>query len=184
MHHYRSSPRHGLRGVGIDDSAAADTSSSSSSRHDPTFAYDYKYHSSRRYDDDDDYYRQRSSISQQSTGVFDGGDDNDDDEYRQLTAGNYTYTASVTIRVTPHDDYLVSWGILWGLFVLASGYALYQVLRERRVLQARRQGDENGGLSGDPSMMAMGGLSTGDGEGVSTADETRALVREEGFCNQ
>lgn len=89
---------------------------------------------------------------------------------RNLTSAhqydNYSITTSVTIRVTPHDDYLVSWGVLWAFFVLATIVATYQVQREQRILNSRRQVDDVEQAAG----------MTGDGEVVSTADVTRGLV--------
>jgi hypothetical protein len=125
----------------------------------PTIVYDYK----NRYTPDDDHHYDRRHQDQQKQY------DADDDDFRQLSAGNYTYTASVTIRVTPHDDFLISWGVLWGAFVLLSLYGAYQAYQEHKILVARRQSD-------DAEQVMMGGMA-GDGESVSTADETRALVR-------
>jgi hypothetical protein len=85
--------------------------------------------------------------------------------------GNYSITTSVTIRVTPRQDYIWSWSILWGLFVLASIVAAIQVRREQRVLAERRRVDD---VEHTPS--------TTDGEGVSTADATRGMVRKNVIC--
>jgi hypothetical protein len=91
-------------------------------------------------------------------------------ELRYHDYSNYTdsITTSVTIRVTPGpEDFLVSWGILWCGFVILSLVATWQVLRENRLLSSRRQADD--------VEQAPGG--DGDGEGVSTADITRSMVR-------
>jgi hypothetical protein len=84
---------------------------------------------------------------------------------------NYTdsITTSVTIRVTPGpDDFLVSWTVLWSGFVILSLIATWQVIKENRLLASRRQAEdvEQGAPGGD-----------GEGEGVSTADITRSMVR-------
>lgn len=78
--------------------------------------------------------------------------------------GNYSITTSVTIRVTPRQDYMVSWGILWSLFVMATTVAAVQCWQEQRVLAERRRSDDVEHMPGT------------DGEGVSTADATRGMV--------
>ena len=76
---------------------------------------------------------------------------------------NYTITTSVSIRVTPKNDHLISWGILWFLFVVASGFAAYQVHLERQqILRVRRSETD------------------GDAPTISTADLTRSMVRTSG----
>lgn len=126
----------------------------------------YSYHIDDAADDDPDYRH----LSNDSTNNY----------YRQHSGShgsNYTFQASVTIRVTPHDDFFVSWGILWGLFVLASLVAAYQVVKEHRILESRRQqGDESEAPGAVSSSGSSVGAIAGDGESVSTADETRALV--------
>jgi hypothetical protein len=77
---------------------------------------------------------------------------------------SYTITTSVTIRVTPKEDHFVSWGILWGFFVLGSVVAFYQVIREQRIMANRRVQSDDGEQ-----------VNT-DGESVSTADITRSMV--------
>lgn len=84
---------------------------------------------------------------------------------------NYSITTSVTIRVTPRDDYLVSWGILWGLFVMASIVAAVQSRQEQLILAERKRGEE---VETTPAGTMM--MMTTDGEGVSTADVTRFMV--------
>jgi hypothetical protein len=79
--------------------------------------------------------------------------------------GNYSITTSVTMRVTPHTDYMLSWAVLWGCFVMASAAAAVQSCREQRVLSDRRKVDD---VENTPSRT--------DGEGVSSADATRGLV--------
>jgi hypothetical protein len=83
---------------------------------------------------------------------------------------NYTdsITTSVTIRVTPGpDDFLVSWIILWAGFVILSMIATWQVIKENRIIASRRQAED--------VEQNLGGY--GEGEGVSTADITRSMVR-------
>jgi hypothetical protein len=83
---------------------------------------------------------------------------------------NYTdsITTSVTIRVTPGpDDFLISWVILWAGFVILSMVATWQVIKENRIIASRRQAED--------VEQAPGG--DGEGEGVSTADITRSMVR-------
>jgi hypothetical protein len=80
---------------------------------------------------------------------------------------NYTIKTSVTIRVTPYEDYFVSWYILWGSFLFVSFVALWQVLKERKIHMQRTQIDDAERSSG----------LAGDVEGFSTADITRVIVR-------
>lgn len=77
---------------------------------------------------------------------------------------NSTITTSVSIRVTPAEDFLVSWAILWAGFVVTSAVATYQVWKDQKLLASRADDIENGrgGVQGD--------------EGVSSADKTRSLV--------
>lgn len=79
---------------------------------------------------------------------------------------NSTITTSVSIRVTPSQDFLVSWAFLWAGFVLTSLVAAYQVWRDQKLLAASRADDIENGRSGAP----------GD-EGASSADVTRSMVR-------
>ena len=86
------------------------------------------------------------------------------DHYSQY---NYTITSSVSIRVTPLHDHLISWGILWGCFVVASAFGTFQAVRENRIMASRRtQVDDGDQVAG------------GDAESVSTADITRSIVGE------
>jgi hypothetical protein len=83
--------------------------------------------------------------------------------YYQITSDNstendYSMTTSVTIRVTPRNDYLASWAALWALFLLTTCVAAIQVRREQRSLQERRD-------------------DVAHEEAVSSADETRGIVR-------
>lgn len=91
-------------------------------------------------------------------------------EYTTYGEPNHTVTTSVSIRVTPVDDHLVSWAILWAGFVIAALIAAWQIVRENRVFAARRSAAVLG--DGDQSRGVVG-----DGESVSTADVTRSMVR-------
>lgn len=78
---------------------------------------------------------------------------------------NYTFKTSVVLRVTPFDDHFVSWGILWGGFFLFSLLALWQVIRERKILQATANPEDD--------------AETGpghEGENRSSAAITRCIV--------
>jgi hypothetical protein len=64
----------------------------------------------------------------------------EDDDY--YTYNNNTYTTSVSIRVTPIENYYTSWGILFACFAVASCFALYQLLyKERMSKQQQQDGD-------------------------------------------
>jgi hypothetical protein len=77
-------------------------------------------------------------------------------------AGNSSITTSVTIVVTPAQYHLVSWGVLWGGFLLGIILASYQVRLENLWFASRRRDIEQQGQS--------------DGEAVSSADWTRSRV--------
>jgi hypothetical protein len=79
-----------------------------------------------------------------------------------------TFTTSVTIRVTPQNDYMESWSILWGCFVLASIVAAVQVHKEYKLLKQAASGQ---GV--DPDQQSGGS----DAEGVSAAHKTRGMFR-------
>jgi len=66
---------------------------------------------------------------------------------------NSTIHTSVSIRVTPQNDYLVSWSILWTGFVFTTIVAAYQVYRDQKLLASRTTDD------------------------VSSADKMRSMVR-------
>lgn len=95
-------------------------------------------------------------------------DDDDDYSYlRTLRDDSRRYdnttsiTSTVSIRVTPREDYYFSWSFLWIGFLLASVIAAWQVYREQRIINARIAADiENGGA-----------------EVVSSADRTRCTFR-------
>jgi hypothetical protein len=86
---------------------------------------------------------------------------------RDSRNANYTIKTSVLLRVTPVDNYFLSWGILWGCFVAASVMAFWQVLRERKGLTHRTQVDD----------VEHASAGTRDGEAVSSAEKTRIMVR-------
>ena len=56
---------------------------------------------------------------------------------------DHSITTSVSIRVTPVENYFVSWGILWSAFVVASIVAMWQVYREHRIFHLRRLAGRN-----------------------------------------
>ena len=111
--------------------------------------------------------------------------------------GTYTMTTSVAIRVTPVDDYFVSWGILWCGFVLASCLAAWQCYIEYTHSSKRRQkvvadeesvvGDLAGIMSTEKRRRRQqqqrqrhdteGGTVDGEHHSESTADITRYMVR-------
>ena len=51
---------------------------------------------------------------------------------------DHSIVTSVSIRVTPIENYYVSWGILWSAFVITSIVATWQVHREHRIFHLRR----------------------------------------------
>lgn len=94
---------------------------------------------------------------------------------------NHTITTSVSIRVTPLEDYLVSWTILWSCFVIASIIAAWQVYREHRIFKLRRAAV--GSRMGHEDEAGHVDVALADGESVSTADLTRSLVRWSGWLD-
>ena len=85
--------------------------------------------------------------------------------------GNSSITTTLTIHYTPEHYHLVSWGILWVGFVLAIGFASYQVWMDNTWFSAARtRADlEQGGSSSNAA--------SGEGDAVSSADLTRSRVR-------
>ena len=65
------------------------------------------------------------------------------DSNSNSTSTDHSITTSVSIRVTPLENYFVSWGILWSAFVIASIVAAWQVYREHRIFQLRRLAGKN-----------------------------------------
>lgn len=97
-------------------------------------------------------------------------DDDDDDDFWSRSHYNQTViTSTVTIRVTPHDDYLVSWGILSACLILAIGWASWQVYVERKIDQVRSSATSSKG--GSPVID-----SDRTAESASTAEVTRCVV--------
>jgi hypothetical protein len=91
--------------------------------------------------------------------------------------GNSTLSTSVTIRLTPEHFYLVAWAILWGLFVLAIAFAVYQSHKEHQWLAAARKT-----ISGDDIMEqgstasgSAGGGGAGPGAGGSSGAGGRGI---------
>ena len=83
-----------------------------------------------------------------------------DQMIRSHDINSTTITSTVHIRVTPRDDFIVSWSILWGAFFVASILLAWQVFREHRILKAREASDVEHAA-----------------DAVSTADRTRCTVR-------
>jgi hypothetical protein len=112
---------------------------------------------------------------------------------------NHTVTTSVSIRVTPLQNYYWSWGILWGCFVvvtcIAAGQVLYEYLllrqrwRRRRRPAAVKDSTATGSTTTAAATAAAAGYavvtaveddtrpSTTEAESISTADLTRSMVR-------
>mmetsp|Transcript_8974 Transcript_8974/g.11939 ORF Transcript_8974/g.11939 Transcript_8974/m.11939 type:complete len:421 (-) Transcript_8974:256-1518(-) len=72
-------------------------------------------------------------------------------------------TSTVVIRVTPRDDHLISWCVLWTGFFMASVFAAWQVHREHRIFKAR--------------LSATNDIENGGADAVSSADRTRCTFR-------
>jgi len=79
---------------------------------------------------------------------------------------NISISTSVTIRVTPYEDYFLSWGILWLLLLFVTIFGFVQVLQERRILDPHSTADD----IEQPSPVA-------DPDSFSTADRIRCIVR-------
>ena len=90
----------------------------------------------------------------------------DDDDYFARPYHNSTLQSIVSIRVTPSEDFIVTWTVLWSGFVLTSILAAYQVWKDNKNIASRTAEDIEHGRGGSP----------GD-EGVSSADLTRSMVR-------
>lgn len=68
---------------------------------------------------------------------------NDNNSESTTDTSDHSITTSVSIRVTPVENYYVSWGILWSAFVIASIVATWQVYREHRIFHLRRLAGKN-----------------------------------------
>jgi hypothetical protein len=114
------------------------------------------------------------------------------DHHRMLIVGyaesNYTVVHTVHIRVTPLNDYFVSWYILWACFVVTSLIAAWQVAVEyRRLRSAGYYNNNNNDLmilnhgqhpnssSNSDHHHPVGGPHYGST--VSIAEVTRCMVR-------
>ena len=62
--------------------------------------------------------------------------DNNDSSTTDIST-DHSITTSVSIRVTPIENYYVSWGILWSAFVITSIVAAWQVYREHHIFHLR-----------------------------------------------
>ena len=102
-------------------------------------------------------------------------DDDDDDRLWSRTHHDYNQTiitSTVTIRVTPRDDFLVSWGCLCVLLVCAIAWAAGQVYKERTI-------DIRSSLSTTPRASPSGSSTDSERialESASTAEVTRCVV--------
>lgn len=101
--------------------------------------------------------------------TLDNSKDDDDSLWSRTRHGyNQTViTSTVTIRVTPHDDFLVSWSILSGLLLLVIAWASWQVYLERKI-------DKRSPTSSSGS--AVIDSDRNDSESSSTAEVTRCVV--------
>jgi hypothetical protein len=110
-------------------------------------------------------------------------------QYMSYSESNtdHSITTSVSIRVTPLENYFVSWGILWSGFVIASFVASWQIYREQRIFHLRHTAGKltrtntasisrNSTNTYDDNQGAVD-VTLGDNESVSTADLTRSMVR-------
>lgn len=96
---------------------------------------------------------------------FSGSYDAKNSTHHHQSYSNYTLKTSVIIRVTPFDNHFVSWGILAAGFFVFSVLAFWQVIRERKILEAAANPDED--VEHGPGH---------DGETRSTAEITRCIV--------
>ena len=93
-------------------------------------------------------------------------------------SSNYTIHTSVTIRVTPYYDHLISWAILWGCLVVTCLLALWQVLKERKILlHGTRVDDVEHAASAVVGRSSSSSSNNDYGGTVSTALITRVMVR-------
>jgi hypothetical protein len=125
--------------------------------------------------------------------------------------GNSTLSTSVTIHVTPEHYYLMSWLVLWILFVATIAFGAYQSHKEHQWLTAAQKTTnedlEQGGTGASTSIggglssastrhgkivivggtrvstigTAAAGGNVSDGEAVSSGDMSRTMVR---FSNE
>jgi hypothetical protein len=97
------------------------------------------------------------------------------------SSSDHSITTSVSIRVTPLENYFVSWGILWSGFVIASIIASWQVYREQRIFHLRHAAGKitsnATSILDDDNNNGAVDVALGDSESVSTADLTRSMVR-------
>jgi hypothetical protein len=112
-------------------------------------------------------------------------------DHRILIVGyaesNYTVVHTVHIRVTPMNDYFVSWYILWACFVVTSLIAAWQVAVEYRRLRSAGYYNHNNDMissnHGHPNSTNSdhhpvgGGAHSYAGSTVSIAEVTRCMVR-------
>lgn len=105
-------------------------------------------------------------LDRRPSGDKDYDDDDDDDGLWSRSRHDYNQTiitSTVTIRVTPREDFLVSWGCLSALLLCAIVWAAWQVYRERKIDVAPTRPTPNDRL---PII-----------ESASSAEVTRCVVR-------
>eukprot|EP00977_Amphora_coffeiformis_P020889 scaffold8605_cov178-Amphora_coffeaeformis.AAC.8 len=123
--------------------------------------------------------------------VYDDDDGGDDRFWSRSHLQKYNQTiitSTVTIRVTPREDFMVSWSILAAALWIAIGVAAWQVYKERHVdRQHQNNGNINGGMgtSSSSTSTGIGGVGGSGGgvpdsdrlmESASTAEVTRCVV--------
>ena len=118
-----------------------------------------RYDKAVYYDDDDD------------DGGGNGGGDGDASHTRLWSRSHQNYnetiiTSTVSIRVTPRDDFMVSWGILAAALGIAIGIAAWQVYRERHIVRQIPIGNNGDGIN----IGVVGvGSRTGGGGGIGNS---------------
>ena len=115
------------------------------------------------YDDDDD--------DDDDDGGGNGGGDGDASHTRLWSRSHQNYnetiiTSTVSIRVTPRDDFMVSWGILAAALGVAIGIAAWQVYKERHIVRQIPIGTSGDGIGiGVVGVGNRGGVGSGSGSG-------------------
>ena len=134
---------------------------------------------------------------QNSTTTPNNQDDDDDDDDDNLWSRHHDYnqtviTTTVSIRVTPRNDFLLSWACLSLLLLLAIAWATWQVYKERKIDQTAVTSSSTTSSSAaarSAAAAAVGSSNRGHGslestptssdrlvESASTAEVTRCVV--------